>query len=168
MTESPLLIIESHLDDTSDFVERKTAKAVVYNEQGEVLVFPHSLIGGGLEGDETYEDALHREALEEAGIKIEIEKYIGEVIGYHDPLKRKYIIHGYLCRFVDKIADAIHELDHPPIWENPLDAIARVSKNLEIITEKGPVGGDIEMFESRIGNRRTMLAFLKEIFEKQN
>ena len=168
MNETPLLIIESHQKDTSGFADRKTAKAVIYNDKGEVLIFPHSLIGGGLEGDETYEEALHREALEEAGIKIEIERYIGEVIGYHDPMKRKYIIHGYLCKYVAKIAEPVDELDHTPIWENPNDTIRRVQKSLEELEVEGVTDGDIELFESRIGNRKAMLSFLREVFEKEN
>ena len=149
-----------------EYTDRKTAKAVVVNDSGEVLLFPHSLIGGGIEGNETYEEALHREALEEAGIQIEIIKPVGEVIGFHDGSKLKYIVHGYLCKYIAKVADAVDELDHPPRWENPEDAINRIQANLDnlLIQDVGPDGEG--MFQSRVANRHIAICFLNEAFKK--
>ena len=166
-----LLNLKSRKEDAHTFADRKTAKAIVYNDNGEILIFPHSLIGGGLENGETYEDALHREVLEEAGIQIEIEKYIGEAIVFHDMLRQRYVVHGYLCKYINKVAEAVDELDHPPYWENPKISIQRIQENLDAL-KNNPIDiadeKEYELYESRVNNREIALAFLREVFQKEN
>jgi ADP-ribose pyrophosphatase YjhB (NUDIX family) len=56
----------------------------VINEKGEVLLVLRedfriwALPGGGLEPDETWEQAAVRETLEETGYQVKIKKYVGE------------------------------------------------------------------------------------------
>ena len=158
----PLLVINQKEIEPTDYTERKTAKAIVVGDDGKVYLFPHSLIGGGLEGDETYEEALHREALEEAGITIEIIKPLGEVIGYHDTLKRKYVIQGFICKYINKITEPIDERDHDAIWERPQDSIARIQKSLDALKQDGFNSMSLETFQSKVGNREMAICFLRE------
>ena len=44
------------------------------------------LIGGKLEGYETSEQAMRREALEETGMEIEVEEFLGTTQGSHRPI----------------------------------------------------------------------------------
>jgi ADP-ribose pyrophosphatase YjhB (NUDIX family) len=62
----------------------KGSSCVVINENGEVLLVLRedfriwALPGGGLEPDETWEQAAIREAREETGYEVKIKKYVGE------------------------------------------------------------------------------------------
>lgn len=59
------------------------AKAIIYDTKGNIILGKRTItqcyepLGGTLQGTETFEEALHREILEEAGIEIEILGYIG-------------------------------------------------------------------------------------------
>lgn len=62
---------------------RKTARAIVINKDGLYAVMYaanfglHSLPGGGLDGDETPEEALRREVLEETGCSCDVIRPLG-------------------------------------------------------------------------------------------
>ena len=62
----------------------KGSSCVVFNEKGEVLLVLRedfriwALPGGGLEPNETWEQAAVRETLEETGYEVEIKQYRGE------------------------------------------------------------------------------------------
>ena len=162
-----LLTINPKEKEPADYTDRKTSKAVIVNNAGEVFSFPSILIGGGVEGNETFEEALHREALEEAGVKIEIEKYLGEVIGYRDALKQKYIIKGYVCKYIDKVAEPIDELHHKPQWIHHVDLVNRIKKEIHEIKIAGVKDGeDPDYFQARIGNREMMICLVEEAFKK--
>jgi 8-oxo-dGTP diphosphatase len=65
-------------------MQTKGSSCVVINEREEVLLVLRqdfriwALPGGGVEPDETWEQAAVREALEETGYQVEIKQYIGE------------------------------------------------------------------------------------------
>ncbi|MDP2651480.1 MAG: NUDIX domain-containing protein [bacterium] len=152
-----------------DYTERKTAKAVIINDQGETLTFGSVLIGGGVEENETYEEALHREALEEAAIAISILKHLGECIGYLDIQKRKYIVNAYLCKYIDAVgartSNDSMEIDRPLVWDRPQETIERFRQEIEALQHADQsVKEDIE-YQSRLYNRQISLAFLKEAFK---
>lgn len=70
------------------------SSCVVINQEGEVLLVLRkdfriwALPGGGLEADETWEQAAVRETLEETGYQVEIMQYVGEYW-------RPQMSHGY-------------------------------------------------------------------------
>ncbi len=162
----PLLVFNPKEIEPIDYVDRKTAKAIIVNDNDEVFSFKSNLIGGGVDGDETYEEALHREALEEAGITIEIGKYLGEVIAYRDALKKKYIIKGYVCRYVAKVAEPVDELHHVPEWRKHKDFVLQLENDINEIKKEGVIDGNFDLFETRIGNSEMMACFLKEAFKE--
>lgn len=59
------------------------SKAIIYDKNNNILLGKRSItqsyepLGGTLQGTENFEQALHREIMEEAGIEIEILGYIG-------------------------------------------------------------------------------------------
>lgn len=63
------------------YAQRPGAYAVILNEEGLVGVVKNPkgyfLLGGGIEGGETPEQALHRECKEEIGMSLRIERKIG-------------------------------------------------------------------------------------------
>ena len=48
----PLLTLNSNDFEPQDYEIRKTVKAVIFNDEGEVLMFGNSLVGGGVEEGE--------------------------------------------------------------------------------------------------------------------
>lgn len=58
------------------------AKSIIYDTNGNIILGKRTItqcfepLGGTLQGTETFEEALHREILEEAGIEIEIIDYL--------------------------------------------------------------------------------------------
>src|SRR6266545_7899789 len=66
------------------FMSTQGSSCVVLNQKGEVLLVLRqdfriwALPGGGLEPNETWEQAAVRETLEETGYEVEILQYVGE------------------------------------------------------------------------------------------
>ena len=95
------------------YTPRPGAYAIVFNDAGEVGVVQNPkgyfLLGGGVEGDETPEEALHREVREEIGMGIQIDKKIGTALQYVNlPEIPVYICkeaHFYRCTLTQKISD---------------------------------------------------------------
>ena len=64
---------------------RKGARGLVFNQEGKVAIFykekknQYKLPGGGLEGNETFEEAFVREVREEIGCDVEIISCLGEI-----------------------------------------------------------------------------------------
>tara|TARA_R110000868_G_scaffold51855_1_gene164206 strand:- start:175773 stop:176189 length:417 start_codon:yes stop_codon:yes gene_type:complete len=97
--------------------------AVILNDAGEVAVArtPKGivLIGGGVERGESERDALHREAYEESGYRIEIRSRLGFASQYVNNfskgrfrLKRGVF---FLCDFGECLGPPL-EPDHELIW----------------------------------------------------
>lgn len=167
-----LLTLNTNSTEPTDYTERKTAKGVVINDAGEVLMRGPYLIGGGVEEGETFEEALKREAMEEAGIEIEIIRPLGEVVSYRDALKMKYVIEGYLCKYIKTVSapttsDA-EEIEQELIWQKPDKAVRRVQEDIKDIQgeDKNLYEGD--GYQSRLYNRQMSLALLKEALMVEN
>lgn len=97
--------------DEEKLLPRRSAYALLANKNGELLVEDPSeeggkywFIGGGIENNEDPKEALKREALEEAGMEIKIEKLIStlEYCYYHNKLLKYFKNHAefYLCNLV--------------------------------------------------------------------
>jgi 8-oxo-dGTP diphosphatase len=164
-----LLVLNSNKKEPLDYNDRKTVKGVITNDEGKILLFSSNLIGGGVEKGETDKDALHREALEEAGIRIEIGKTLGTVIQYRDFLKKKYIAYGYMCRYKDTIAAPILKDDEQRMkiaWMEANDAIAMLESEIKELKNSGPRSHPGDIYQSKLYNREMSLAYLKHAFKK--
>jgi ADP-ribose pyrophosphatase YjhB (NUDIX family) len=90
---------------------RKSARAVLLNEKGEVAVQYlekytfHKLPGGGVELGETIEEALVREVKEEVGCLAEILNPIGVVIEYRNKYNLLHISYAYTARVVGEVGE---------------------------------------------------------------
>lgn len=165
-TYNPIAIFNASDVEPEGYELRKTAKAVVIDGNGNSLVFRSSLIGGWVEEGESWEEALHREAMEEVGAEIEIIKSLGEVVAYRDALKRKYVVCGFLCRYVRKTDEPLlldpDELQQPASWEKIEDTIARIESDIEELKKQSPDSFEGDTYQAKLYNRMSMLIFLKE------
>lgn len=165
-----LLTLNANSNEPLGYSDRKVVKAVVVNQEGQVLLFHRTLIGGGVEDGETDKDAIHREALEEVGIRIEIIKPIGEVVAYRDVLKLKYITQGYLCKYLEAVsAPTTTQEDEQGIiagWESPEKSLTRIRSEIEEIKKEGSSIHPGDSYQSKVYNCETTIAFLKEVFKK--
>lgn len=81
---------------------RKAARAVLINGNRQVALLHvvkdgyYKLPGGGIEGDETIQEALKREVLEEVGADIEITHDIGMILEYRDLFEQLQISYSFL------------------------------------------------------------------------
>ena len=153
-----------------DYEERKTAKAVVVGADGKVLMFRSSLLGGGVEEGETFEDALHREVLEETGAVVEVLKPLGGIIGYHDNAKKKYVVEGYLCKYIDTLSTPTtpHEYEQriTAVWQDPAESIVRLEKELQNLEREDPSDYDPGVHQSKMHTRQIAVILLKEFLKK--
>lgn len=162
-----LLVLNDNPVEPLDYDERRAAKAVVVDEENNILTLGQFLLGGGVEKEETYEEALHREVLEEAGIQIEILQPLGFVVSYRDMLRRKYVTAGYLCKFKKKISDptTTHEYEKNEVLKwRPLGELRKSYENEieQLILDKKRFSTD--EFQSSMFHKQMILAFLKKAF----
>lgn len=150
----------------TDYTERPTVKAVVLNDRGEVFIFNSNLIGGGVDQGESDEEALRREALEEAGIEIEIHEELGEVVACRDEIKQVYRIKGFLCSSVRKIQEPVDELESPAFWEKIEDSIVRFQRDIEKLKQTGWKEFEPKVYEAKVSNREMVIVFLKEAHKR--
>ncbi len=93
-------------EDIEKFEIRRAARAVVFDKDKNIGILYvgkhnyHKLPGGGLEGDESIEEALKRECLEEIGCNIETFGELGEIIEYRDKWSLKQHSYCYLANVV--------------------------------------------------------------------
>lgn len=167
--ETLLLTINENTSEPQDYLIRKVVRAVIPDESGtKVLLFGSNLPGGGVEENETDEEALVRECMEEVGARIEIVRPIGEAVAYRDFLKKKYVVRGYLCRQIGELvpptsADA-KERSVKIQWLGVSEAMRKLEDEITELSRTTTPPED-DTAQSRIHNRKISLAFLKEIAE---
>ncbi len=162
-----LAIFNSNEIEPTNYVDRPTVKAVIINNNDEVLLFAGGeLPGGGVEDGETNEQALARELQEEIGAVALVEKEIGNVFAYRDGLNQRYFFTGYKCSFVSfSNPTTVHEEEKGKyaVWVPRLEAIAKIENEIQDIKAKGLEFFGIEEYQRKVFNREVAVVFLKEV-----
>ena len=142
-------IILKFEDDQYEFNKithtRKIARAVVINELNKVCLMHlnrnddfgsydyYETPGGGVDENETYEEALVRELDEEVGVKSNIIMFLGEVVDYYNLINRKNINRYYLCK-IDSQTKIHHESSGDDLIQSinfyPLEAAIKLYENM--------------------------------------
>lgn len=132
----------SYLSDVPVFGEPIPGQAYIYRPSGYALIFDAGgriavirtnlgffLPGGGCEGEETPEQALLRESLEEAGRAMEIVRPLGQTMDYLKSVNsgRFYQVHStfFLARFIEpQIQEAAP--GHQQMWLEPQETAEKL------------------------------------------
>jgi len=80
------------------YVERRAARAVIFNRHGEIALLNarnggyHKLPGGGIEAGESRENAVVREAMEETGCLVSLRpQVVGEIVEWRARFRQKQV-----------------------------------------------------------------------------
>lgn len=117
-------------DKNRQYIKRPGAYGIIEKDKKLVAVVKtktgYFLPGGGIENEESPEECLKRECLEEIGTEVSILDYfaIGNYYFYSTTLNKEMesIGHFFTCK-IDKFLDIATELDHELIWLEPEQAI---------------------------------------------
>ncbi|MGE1115160.1 NUDIX domain-containing protein [Priestia megaterium] len=121
-------------EDKQKYITKIGSYAVIYDEQISSIALiknykgDYFLPGGGLESDESPEECVKRECLEEAGLKVSIQENIGIAKQYFkSPNDYKYYLsegHFYICKQLSK-QNPLEECNEL-LWVKPSIAIKMV------------------------------------------
>ena len=115
-----------------NYIWRPAVYCLMFNSQKEKIAIIQTkdgnffLPGGGIEKNESHEECLKREALEEMGMDIELGHFIGCAQRYfYSTNEYKYYLsegYFYLCDKGRQISKPT-EVDHLLLWMEPMQAI---------------------------------------------
>ncbi len=161
----PLQILKDSPTEPEGYIDRLTVKAVVFNEKNEVLLFGGALLGGGVEEGEDLSTALERECLEEAGITIEILKPLGVVIQFRDVWKKRYVIHGFLARFLAQKSQPTtlqeNEKKRTVAWYAFTEADQLLTERIQALEQEGDLNPTQGLYQAQLFNMKTAQIFLR-------
>ncbi len=90
------------LDHKAKSYRTRTAARAILQKEGKIALLYvakydyHKLPGGGIEENETLQQGLQREVMEEVGCRISNERKVGEIIEYRNLLGVKQTSHCYI------------------------------------------------------------------------
>jgi len=146
------------------YADRPTVKVIIKNGHGKILLLNDGLLpGGGVERNESDEQALKREVSEECGMTLKNITPLGAVVQYRDYLAKRYIIYGYSADR-DTVATEtspqdIGEMNFEYQWLSTDAAIVLVKKSITSL-EQAKIHDDTQ--QGPFYNRRATLALLEQ------
>jgi len=126
------IITFGEIEEGVEYIKRPAVYCLIFNNQKDKIAIiqtsdgKYFLPGGGIENNETHQECLIREALEEMGMEIEIGPFIGNARRYfYSTNEYKYYLsegYFYLCSMVKPIGEPTEE-GHFLKWMEPIQAI---------------------------------------------
>lgn len=117
------------------YIERPSAYEILLNKEGRIAIIEvrarYFLPGGGIDDDETAEECVTRESLEEIGFEITGLHFLGETVDYFQSFKnQKYycIPSSYFTADHFKIVQEPIETDHILHWMKPEEAAGSMAR----------------------------------------
>jgi 8-oxo-dGTP pyrophosphatase MutT (NUDIX family) len=121
-------------DSSIQYTDRPTVKVIIKNNDLLLVLNKGLLPGGGLDGNETDQDAINRELQEELGVTVKDIIEIDTVIQYRNFLRKRYIINGYVATLASTGAvtnpQDVGEAAFTENWLSITDALEFVSKSI--------------------------------------
>lgn len=119
-------------EEGKEYIWRPAVYCLMFNSQKDKIAIiqtndgKYFLPGGGIENNETHDECLKREALEEMGMEVEISHFIGcaRRFFYSTNEYKYYLSEGYfyLCNKGKQLSKPTEE-DHLLKWIEPVQAI---------------------------------------------
>lgn len=145
---------------------RKSARVILENRDGDVALQHltnygfYKLPGGGVDGDETLEQAAQREVREEVGCDSKILSPIGVVIEYREKYQLLHISYCYVAQVSGVISEPAFE--EAEVAAGQSNIWVKATTALELVQ-----GGTKSNYESHFNIPREM-AFLEEYLKLKN
>ena len=119
-------------EEDKEYILRPAVYCLMFNNQKDKIAIietgngEYFLPGGGIENNETHEECMKREALEEMGMEIKLGRFIGYAQSYFFSTNEcKYYLsegHFYLCEMGTQVSEPTEE-NHLLIWVEPIRAV---------------------------------------------
>lgn len=147
------LLAEIHRKDNLNLngktLFREAVRGIIFKEKKLLLIhsenknYDFKFPGGGIEDNETHEETLKREILEETGYKVvTVEKEFGKVVEYDLPQEEEFDIfkmtsYYYICKVSEKnieqkLDDYEHKLGFKALWSDIEQAIENNERLLKV------------------------------------
>jgi 8-oxo-dGTP diphosphatase len=148
-----------------NYLERKAARAVVFDTEGKIALFHstkkhyHKLPGGGIEEDESIETALRRELLEEIGCEVDTIRELGVIEEY----RNRYELHQFSYCFIANLKGekGVSHLDEGEIAEGFITEWIDLESAIKILENEK----EVEDYQGKFIQMRDLI-FLKAAREK--
>jgi 8-oxo-dGTP diphosphatase len=150
--------------DTVDVVwkDRPTGKVVLFNEEGKIALIGNKvngfflLPGGGIEPNESIEDGIKRESLEETGCEIEIQNALGVTEDYRARDGKHCTGYGYSAKAVSygepTLTDSEADIGAYVKWLSLSEAITLLA-----LQEEKVKAGEVKFYNTCFNTIRDLL-----------
>ncbi|PKM70597.1 MAG: DNA mismatch repair protein MutT [Chloroflexi bacterium HGW-Chloroflexi-4] len=106
-----------------EYHDRVGGYCIIFDQNGRVAIIRtatgYFLLGGGLDNNETHEECITRECVEEAGLLVSVNHFVCKADKFHWSDTLNYYMHGigffYLADIVENLGNP-KEKDHELVW----------------------------------------------------
>lgn len=150
------------IDKSIKYLDRPTVKVIIKSGSTVLLLNDGLLPGGGIDKNETDNEAITRELKEEIGITLRDVQEIGRIVQYRNFLSKRYIINGYIATLNlgggSTNPQDEGEAQFTQVWLTVGDALELVSNSIEIARTKLM---DSDLNQGKLYNLMTTYELLK-------
>ena len=158
------IVTIGEIDESIQYIDRPTVKVIIKRYNSVLLLNNGLLPGGGIDNNESDDDAIVRELQEELGATVREIEEIGAVTQYRNYLGKRYIVKGYVA-VLESAGGATNPKDEgesqfTQIWLTTEDALKFVSSSIATAKIK-PMNDDTN--QGKLYNLMTTYELLKQL-----